>query len=398
MSGGTATAFDVEFRLLLACSRILADRGVIHSLVGQTDDWGKVFQYAEWHGLTPQLCQKLEEAGSLLAPPASELVKSNIRQIAQRNLLLTAELLRIMRAFVAENIPAIPYKGPVLAVTTYGDLAMRDFCDLDILVSEKDVRRALRIMPELGYRAEYSLTPAQEARYLRITCEYNFLREGNQTQVEIHWQVMPPKFGLTFEFDRLWSRARFLPMGSSQLPVLSPEDALLVLSVHGFKHLWARLKWVCDVANLLSPPKELDWTYIVREADRIGAMRVVLVALSLASQMCQSCVPDPIRLRLSRDPAAASIAKEIVSSYSPGCSMSRIKARLLMLRACSGFRHRATYAARALLDPATEEMVRTPERSIGVMRTQQVFHVARQAILDLRKSRKNQARKEFPKF
>ena len=398
MSGETATAFDVEFRLLLACSRTHADRGLIRSLVGQTEDWGKVVRYAEWHGLTPQLCQRLEEAGCPLAPPASELVKSNIRQIAQENLLLTAELLRVMRALAAENVPAIPYKGPVLAAITYGNLAMRPSCDLDILVSEKDVRRALRIMPELGYRAEYSLTPAQEARYLRSTCEYNFLHESNQTQVEIHWQVMPPKLGLTFEFDRLWSRARLLSIGSSRLPVLSPEDALLVLSVHGFKHLWNSLKWVCDVANLLSPADELDWAYIVREADRIGAMRVVLVALSLANQMCQSSLPDPIRFRLRRDPAAVSIAREIISSYSLGCSMSPIKAGLLMLRAYPGFRHRATYVARSLLDPTTEELIRAPERSMAVMRAQQVLHVARQAIFHLCKSRKTKQIREFSEF
>jgi len=391
MSGETATALDVEFRLLLACSRIHADRGLIQSLVGQTKDWEKVIRYAQWHGLTPHLCQKLEEASCHLPSPASELLKSEIRQIARQNLLLTAELLRIMRALVAENIPAIPYKGPVLAATIYDDLTMRSFCDLDILVSEKDKRRALRIMRELGYRAEYNLTPAQEAKYLRSTCEYNFLHESNQARVEIHWQVIPPKFGLTFEFDRLWSRARLLPMGGSQLPVLSAEDALLVLSVHGFKHLWGCWKWVCDVASLLSPPEELDWTYIVREADRIGAMRVVLVAVSLASQLCQSCVPDPIRLRLGRDLAAASIAREIISSYSLGSSMSRIKALLLMLRAYSGLRHRATYVARSLLDPTMEELIRTPERSMGVMRAQQFFHVARQAIFHLRKSRENQS-------
>jgi len=387
MSGENATALDVEFRLLLACSGKHADRGLIQSLVGQTKDWGKVVRYAQWHGLTQQLCQGLEDASCPLASPVSELVKSSIWQIAQQN-LLTVELLRVMRALVAETIPAIPYKGPVLAATTYGNLAMRGFCDLDILVSEKDVRRALKIMPELGYRAEYSLTPAQEARYLSSTCEYNFLHESSQARVEIHWQVIPPRFGLIFEFDRLWSRARFVTIGSSQLPVLSPEDALLVLSVHGFKHLWECLKWVCDVANLLSPPKELDWTYIVREADRIGAMRVVLVAVYLANQMCQSCVPDPIRLRLSRDPAAASIARQIVSSYSFGSSMSRIKARLLMLRAYSGFRHRATYFARSLLDPTMEELIRAPERSMGVMRAQQVFNVARQAIFHSGRSRK----------
>jgi len=393
MSGETATAFDVEFRLLLACSGKHADRGMILSLLGQTTDWENLVRYAQRHGLTPQLCQRLEEVGLPLTSPVSELVKSNIRQIARQNLLLTAELLRIIRAFVGENIPAIPYKGPVLAATTYGDLAMRGFCDLDVLVSEKDLSRALRIMPGLGYRPEYSLTPAQEARYLSSTCEYNFLNESSQARAEIHWQVIPPKFGLTFEFDRLWHRARFLSIGGSRLPVLSPEDGLLVLSVHGFKHLWDCLKWVCDIANLLSPPEELDWAYIVREADRIGAMRVVLIALSLANQIFQSCLPDPIRLRLSRDPAAVSIAREIVNSYALGCSMSRMKARLLMLRAYTGFGDRATHVARSLLDPTMEELIRAPERSMVVMRTQQAFHVARQVVVHFSKAQKTNNRR-----
>ena len=398
MPGSTAPAFDAEFRLVLACSKLPADGVLVRHLASQVENWEKVLKYAEWHELTPLICHTLIDSGCSLSSAMSEHLVSEVRKNTQNNLLLTAELLRIMRALLAENIRAIPYKGPVLAASTYGNLAMRGSCDLDILLAEKDVQRTLSMMLELGYRGEYSLTPAQEARYLRTTCEYNFLHESNRAQVEIHWQVVPAKLCLTFEFDRLWSRAGFLLIGSSRLRVLSPEDALLVLSVHGFKHLWACLKWVCDIANLLSSPEGLDWTYVVDEADRIGAIRVVLVALSLANRMCQSRLPDPIRLRLSRDAVAASIASEIVSSYSSGDSMSRLKARLLMLRAYSGFRHRATYLARILLDPTTEEAVRTPERSMGVMRTQRVFHVARQAVLDLCKSRNSQTTKEFPKL
>jgi hypothetical protein len=353
---------------------------LIQNLVDQIKDWGKVVRCAEWHGLTPQLCQRLKGTTLPFASPASELVKSKSRQIAQQNLILTAELLRVMQALMSENIPAIAYKGPVLAATTYGDLAMRSFCDLDVLVSERDLRRTLTFMPKLGYRAEYSLTPSQEARYLRNTCEYNFLHETSGARVEIHWQVIPPRFGLKFDFGQLWSRTTLLSIGSSEVPVLSPEDSLLVLSVHGFKHLWACLKWVCDVASLLSLPVDLDWPYILSEADRIGATRIVLVAICLAHQLCQSCVPDPVRRRLDRDLAAASIAREVVSSYPFDRSMSRIRARLLMLKAYSSVRDRATFVARSLLDPSTEELIRTPERSMSAMRAQQFFHVARQVI------------------
>ena len=88
----------------------------------------------------------------------------------------------------------------------------------------------------------------------------------------------------------IWPCAFFViyPIGSSRLRVLSPEDAVLVLSIHGFKHLWSCLKWVCDISTLLSSSGDLDWSYILDEANRIGAMRVLLVALFLANEMCQS--------------------------------------------------------------------------------------------------------------
>lgn len=389
MRGGIVAEFDAEFRLVLACSKLPADVVLIRRLASQVENWEKVLKYAERHELTPLICHALMDSGCLLPSAMSERLASDARRKTQKNLLLTAELLRIMRALVGENIRAIPYKGPVLAASTYGSLAMRGFCDLDILVAEQEVQRTLSVMLELGYRGEYSLTPAQETRYLCSACEYNFLHESNQARVEIHWQVVPVQLGLTIDFDRLWSRTKSLPIGSSQLRVLSPEDAVLVLSVHGFKHLWSCLKWVCDIAALLSSSDDLDWSYILEEADRIGALRVILVALFLTSQMCQSRLPEPIRLRLSGDPIAVSIAMAVVGNYSPGASMSRLKANLLTLRAYSGFRHRATYMARTLLDPTTEEAVRAPERSMGMMRTQRVFLVARQAISDLCKSQRN---------
>jgi hypothetical protein len=398
MWGGIVAEFDAEFRLLLACSKLPADGVLIRQLASQVENWEKVLKYAEWHELTPLICHALIDSGCSLPSATSEHLVSTTRQNAQKNLLLTAELLRIMRTLVGEGIRAIPYKGPVLAASTYGNLAVRDFCDLDILVAEQDVQRALSMMLELGYRGEYSLTPAQEPRYLRTACEYNFVHQGNQVQVEIHWQVVPVQLGLVIDFDQLWSRTKLFPIGNSRLRVLSPEDAVLVLSVHGFKHLWSCLKWVCDIATLLSSSGDLDWSYILDEVDRIGAGRVLLVALFLANEMCQSRLPELILPRLSRDPVAVSIAREVVGSYSLGTSMSRWKARLLTLRVYSGFSHRATYIARTLLDPTTEEAVRAPERSMGVMRTQRVFHVARQAVLDLCESRSSQTTKEFPKF
>ena len=52
------------------------------------------------------------------------------------NLYLTQEMLKLLSAFRKKGIPAIPYKGPVLAQAVYGNVGLRQFGDLDITVPE----------------------------------------------------------------------------------------------------------------------------------------------------------------------------------------------------------------------------------------------------------------------
>ena len=79
---------------------------------------------------------------------------------------MTGELLRLLTLFESAGIPAIPYKGPLLASLVYGKIARRQFCDLDILVRKRGFPKARRLLLSQDYRPMFSLTPAQEARYL----------------------------------------------------------------------------------------------------------------------------------------------------------------------------------------------------------------------------------------
>ena len=71
---------------------------------------------------------------------------------AGRNLFLAKELIKLLHLFSAHEISAIPYKGPVLAVSVYGNLAFREFGDLDILVRERDYQTAQHLLSAQGYR------------------------------------------------------------------------------------------------------------------------------------------------------------------------------------------------------------------------------------------------------
>jgi len=55
-----------------------------------------------------------------------------------RVLRMTADLVRVVRALESAAIPVLCLKGPVLGQLYYGDPAMRDYMDLDILVKQSD--------------------------------------------------------------------------------------------------------------------------------------------------------------------------------------------------------------------------------------------------------------------
>ena len=50
------------------------------------------------------------------------------------------------RLFAESGIEAIPYKGPVLALFAYDNLALRRFVDLDVIVNKNDVLKAREIL------------------------------------------------------------------------------------------------------------------------------------------------------------------------------------------------------------------------------------------------------------
>jgi Uncharacterised nucleotidyltransferase len=70
---------------------------------------------------------------------------------ALRNVFLAGTLLKLLRLLEAHGIAALPYKGPVLAALAYGNVAFRQFGDLDLLVRPQDADRAKALLWAQGY-------------------------------------------------------------------------------------------------------------------------------------------------------------------------------------------------------------------------------------------------------
>jgi hypothetical protein len=179
-----------EAELLLCCARLTlgdTERQRVRELLAQALDWDTLKGLAAGHGLLPLLYRHLEHESI----PKEALVQLWILQEthALRNRALTKELCRIVRRLADQGIPAVPYKGPALAQVIYGDVSLRVFGDLDIVVRPKDLVAAKELLVADGYQRPITLAPGQEAALMRSCAQQHVTLVQRETNilVELHW-------------------------------------------------------------------------------------------------------------------------------------------------------------------------------------------------------------------
>jgi hypothetical protein len=112
-------------------------------------------------------------------------------------------------------------------------------------------------------------------------------------------------FGMTW----VWPQHRMADLAGAQIPNLDPVSALLVLCMHGSKHGWRRLIWICDVAKLIESEPKLDWDFARWEARRVGLFRCLALGVLLANRCAGAQVPPDVLRELSEDRRARTIAE-----------------------------------------------------------------------------------------
>jgi hypothetical protein len=218
-------------------------------------------------------------------------------------LLFTGELLRLLDLFDGHGIAALPFKGPVLADILYGDIAAREYCDLDILVPKQDIPKAIAALLAARYTTDLPTDPVQRNAYLRARYEIHFSSAGGAIPIEIHQSFLPPAY--CFPLAPKWQRRIFF---GREIQALSPADLLLLLCAHGAKHAWSEPSLVRDVARLLEvAAAEFCWPDLMRDATAIGARRMLLLGLYLAARL-NAPIPAEILSQAQNDKAVVRLA------------------------------------------------------------------------------------------
>jgi hypothetical protein len=299
-----------EWAVLLQCASPRADLSVLSALFREVS-WPALFALAEAHGVISLLASAVAQFEE---NPAPTDFAHKIRQLHRTQVLsalqMTAELFRLVDQFRDAGLDTVLVKGPALALRAYGDTGARQYGDLDFLVRQKDILRATELVISAGYKPEI---PVEALSAQKIPGQYVFVRIAAPLLVELHTERTMRYFPRRLPIEEFFARRQYMSVDGHQIPALAIEDELILICIHGAKHLWERLSLVADVAAFVARQNGLNWERSFASARAVGAERMLNTGLLLASNLLGATLPQNVRARPQSDRSAARLAAKVAT-------------------------------------------------------------------------------------
>ena len=308
-----------EMELILCCARTWVDPKTTERIktISKYDiNWKYLIQMAYDQKVIPLLYQSLKNICPEAVPKdIIESLRQQFQANIANNLLLTAELLKILNILEENNIPASPLKGPVLAASAYSNLALRQFCDLDIWVREQDIFKAREILVENEFQpvAKRSfLCDKKHLARLRYQSEHSIVSNDGMVLLDLHQRIFARNyFSVKKDFEYYWQRLEPVSLSNKIIFTFQTDDLLLLLCMHGSKHFWSRLAWLCDIAELIRVHPEIDWLNLMEKSRDWKCERIFLLTMFLVENLLGAEIPALVAQRIRADPESQSLARQV---------------------------------------------------------------------------------------
>jgi hypothetical protein len=267
----------------------------LRELVNSRIDWEYLLNNARQHGLIPLLHKHANNNLSDLIPGhfRSALKRESVTN-AQSVLHLVSKTLKLQKLLTENGVRNALFKGPLLSEIAYGEIALRQAGDIDVLIDREDFVLAKELLESLGYQMHPQLTSVQQASHLAFHCEIQFVRDDWFTVVDLHWGLSPRSFVFGLSGDEVMSRLKTVSFAGSQVQTFSNEDLLLYLAMHGAKHLWRRLEWIASLSELVRSLEPSAWAKVVDLTVKARAKRILGLGLRLVENLFDLEIPPEV--------------------------------------------------------------------------------------------------------
>jgi hypothetical protein len=351
-----STSAAAQWAVLLECGKPHPEPKRLHELLLEPLDWPVLLVLAQDHGILGLVAIQLRDFPESAVP--SE-VRQKLRDWSRLHTLftmnLTAEMFRIFDAFASAGVETLVIKGPVLSARCYDDPGLRRYGDLDLIVRDRDILRSTELMMSLGYEPK---VPPAAILAKKIPGEYVFRQSSARLLVEFHTERTFRYHPRPLPLESLFRRQARVIIDSHGVPALSPEDELVLISIHGAKHFWEQLSYIADVAAFVSN-QDLDWARVRSSAEEVGGERMLNVGLRLAADVLGAPLPENVAALVRSDRAAGLLVRQILrwlpaaGSAPPGI----FERAMFRMRMRGGFFSGPAYLFRLSFSPTEEDWI-----------------------------------------
>ncbi len=263
----------------------------IRALESRGIDWVYLVTLAYKQKVAPFLYDTIKKAG-LTTTPETLLKELSLFcfNLTTRNTYLLTILTSITDLFDANGITSLPFKGPILGESLYGNYSLRVFSDLDILVSPEDAFKARSLLIKQGYTPELELNQEQLRQYLRHEFDFKFYAENGAVVIELHWDMAANYLNRPLGIDDVLPHTVPYTINSTSVLNLSNEMLLVFLCVHACKHKWESMEQVTCIAEVMKRTQE--WEQVVTIAGILHCRTMVLTGLKLAEMLLNAPLPE----------------------------------------------------------------------------------------------------------
>jgi hypothetical protein len=177
-------------------------------------NWESLLAACDYHQVGPIVFHRFQ--GRVAVPSqVLEHLRARFYHVSAYNHRLAMHLVQLFAEFEQQRIPCLALKGPAVAMAAYGDLSLRQYEDIDIMVHTEDVAKAVEMLMAGGFQP--SRGQAERYKHLKLDHEVTLTAPDNSYSVDLHWQLAPPYarvFGPAVR--EVWLRAEHLqlPHGS----------------------------------------------------------------------------------------------------------------------------------------------------------------------------------------
>jgi hypothetical protein len=201
-------------------------------------------------------------------------------------------------------------------MVAYGDIALRTFHDLDILVQWQDYFEPKRLLIEQGYHdtgTSYFLNEDHQILAHQSFGEYPLEQSHRRTSLDVHGRLLSiGSFPIPSNFSQFWQRLQPISFLDQTVLTFRVEDLLLYLCVNGTRDCWKYFRSICDIAELVHRHPNINWEDLLAQSTSLKIRRMTLLGLYLAHHILDLVLPPEIAQVIEADPKVKQLATPVV--------------------------------------------------------------------------------------